>query len=97
MIASEFARCFARMSVSSVKTNVPKRGALSNGVEMILATKNTESELNRREFARLAHLPPYLRHVAQGKWGRYEDRPGAFTAREQQDHTGCLYAGSGFQ
>ena len=35
---------------------------------------------------RLAHLPPYLRHIAEGEWGRCEDRSGAFTAREQQDH-----------
>jgi integrase len=46
---------------------------------------------------RLAHLPPYLRHTAEGQRGRCEDRSGAFTAREQQDHAGCLHAGSGVQ
>ncbi len=29
--------------------------------------------------------------------GRCENGTGAFTARQQQDHTGCLHAGSGFQ
>ena len=43
---------------------------------------------------RLAHLPPFLRHTAEGQRGRCEDRPGAFTARKQQDHARRLHAGS---
>ena len=46
-----------------------------------------------RQEHRLAHL----RHAAEGQRGGCEDGTGAFTAREQQDHTGCLHAGSGFQ
>ena len=42
-------------------------------------------------------LPVCLQQCAEGQRGRCEDGTGAFTAREQQDHTGCLYAGSGLQ
>jgi hypothetical protein len=35
--------------------------------------------------------------LLKAKRGRCEDGTGAFTAREQQDHTGCLHAGGGFQ
>ena len=43
------------------------------------------------------HLPPYLRHTAQGQREKCKDRTGAFTACEQQDHTRRLYAGSGIK
>jgi hypothetical protein len=39
------------------------------------------------------HLPPFLRHVAEGERGRCEDGTGALEAREQQDHARRLHAG----
>ena len=42
---------------------------------------------------RLAYLPPLLRHVAEGKLRGHQDRPGAFTARQQPRNVGGLHAG----
>jgi hypothetical protein len=52
-----------------------------------------QGERHQQEH-RLAHFPPLLRHAAEGQRGRCQDRSGALTAREQQDHAGCLHAGS---
>ena len=54
-------------------------------------------QLNEFSGMVMAHLSPHLRHAAEGQRGRCEDGAGALTARAQQDHARCLYAGSGFQ
>jgi HxlR-like helix-turn-helix len=64
--------------------------------DLVLHQAGRQGERHLQEH-RLAHLPPHLRHTAEGERRRREDGTGAFTARQQQDHTGCLYAGSGFQ
>ncbi len=35
---------------------------------------------------RLAYLPSLFRDSAESEWGRYQDRSGATTARQRQDH-----------
>ena len=40
---------------------------------------------------RMAYFPALLRHIAEGKRRGCQNRPGALTAREQQDHARCLH------
>ena len=43
---------------------------------------------------RLAYFPAFLRHIAEGERRGCQNRSGALTAREQQDHARCLHASS---
>ena len=56
--------------------------------------KPVAQQSRHQQEHRLAHFPPFLRHVAEGERGGCEDRTGALTARQQQDHAGRLHAGS---
>jgi integrase len=67
-------------------------GQLDEAVHPACRKSGRHSQTNR-----LAHLPPYLRHSAQGERGRCEDRPGALTAREQPHHAGGLHASRDFE
>ena len=43
---------------------------------------------------RLAYIPAFFRHAAEGKRRGCQNRSGALTRREQPNHSGCLYPGS---
>ncbi len=98
--ASALSGCGSRSRSGLTRGWAATSRSMHEGQAALLAGQSHEAvhqagytESRHHQEHRLAHLPPFLRHAAEGEWGRRENRTGSLEAREQQDHARRVHAG----